>query len=108
MFESPHKCALKNDKYLERINSKSPNNKVFMRIEIHDGAFFKGSNTLKFDETDIVVPNNLEMYLANCYGDISKDPPEELQIPHHYVLMFSNTRSYKDYCYKKGRVLLKL
>lgn len=105
VFENPHKCALKNDKYLAKLAKKKKSETVFMRTEVHKILFFDGYGLLKFGDLNIRVPNQIEEYLRNCYGDISKNPPKNKMIPHHFVLKFDPHNSYTKYRFEKGEVL---
>ncbi len=108
LFLSPYKCALKNDLYLASVNKKYNNSPLsFMRIEQHRSEFFKENNKLDFDGLSLRVPNKIEEYLNNCYGDVSIDPPVEKQYPHHFVLAFDLNKSYKEYRFKDGMVVPK-
>ena len=107
LFKSPHECALLNDKFLIKINKKNQNSKrSFMRIEQHKSSYFTGDNLLDFCDIKIRVPNNIEEYLKNCYGDIKHEPPIEKRYPHHYLLCLDFNRSYKEYYFANGKVIL--
>jgi len=107
LFENPHKCALRNDRFLTSLGEKEETDKVFMRIEKHNKSFFTGNKKVKFCDIDLVVPNNVEEYLKNCYGDFKQDPPLEKRFPHHFALKIDLNNSYKNYLFKKGRILQK-
>lgn len=50
-----------------------------------------------FEGMEIVVPQKVEVYLAQKYGDYHTDPPYADRIGHHYALHLDCERSYKEY-----------
>ena len=107
-FESPHKCALLNDRYLSKISAKNfDSEKSFMRIEEHLSYFFAGVKYLKFCDINIRVPNKIEEYLLRCYGDVKIDPPVDKQYPHHFLLKLDFLKPYHCYKFENGKVILR-
>ena len=64
--------------------------------EIVPREYFASAEIKKFEGSDIPVHVGYEKYLAKLYGDITKDPPESEQIPHHYALMIDLEKSYLE------------
>lgn len=64
--------------------------------EIVPKHYFDSSTAMPFENIELLVPGGYEEYLKKLYGDITKDPPESEQVPHHFALVIDLNKSYID------------
>ncbi len=69
--------------------------------EIYPKCFFGEGSAGKFENIDVVFPDNYDDFLKHVYGDYMKFPPPEEQVPHHDVDVVDFEKSYTEYISEK-------
>lgn len=64
--------------------------------------YFGEGKIVKFENINIVVPEELDKYLTHLYGDYMKYPPVEERKPIHQCLVIDTKKSYLEY--ENGKV----
>lgn len=62
----------------------------------HKAQYGKGK-VVFFEGVEVIVPEQIDAYLTQKYGDWRSDPPLEKQKSHHYIKILDTTKSYKEY-----------
>ncbi len=89
-------------------------------VVLHDGAYgdleicrkeqFGKGIPAEFEGMEVKIPELYDEYLRQKYNDYMEFPPEEKRVPHHYTIIISTERSYKDFLEtdEKGRNVWKV
>lgn len=73
---------------VDLLKNNKDSNTVYCRIANYDKSIFDNYTIMKFEGIDVKVPKEINKYLEQAYGDISKDPEKDKQIAHHFVYSF--------------------
>lgn len=57
----------------------------------------------EFEGLRVRIPENIDEYLTQKYGDWRSDPPENEMVGHHYYQICDTERSYKEYIKKSKK-----
>ena len=70
---------------------------VWGKKEIHLRERYGNGIIKRFENLDVVVPEQFDEYLTEQYGDYMTFPPVEKRHGHHYCCIFDLNKSYKEY-----------
>lgn len=59
--------------------------------------WYGSGSKAKFEETDVIIPENFESYFTKKYGDWRAELPESEQKSHHKAFICDVTRPYQEY-----------
>ena len=62
--------------------------------------FFGKGKYAEFEGVQVVVPEMADEYLKRKYGDITKDPPAEERVGHHYYTVVDTEKPYTSFLNK--------
>lgn len=103
LFKPLNRCALTVEKILMK-NRIADSELIYNRIMIFRKEIFGSPIKGVFEGIQVNLPERIDDYLMQCFGDISKDIPENKKFPHHFAYLVDLSTSYTNYSYVgKGR-----
>ena len=106
LFKSLNRCCLDDEKLLMK-HKVEDCDQVYNRIMVFKKEIFGKPTKGTFMGLEVNLPEKVDDYLFQCYGNIDKVIPQEKQIPHHFAYLIDLNTPYTKYKYKHGRIVKK-
>ena len=74
------------DKNIKYLSNNKECELLYCRGRCYNSSVFGGVKKENFDGVLVNVPQGVDEYLEETYGDIKKDPPENERVSHHFAV----------------------